>query len=100
MVLEINGKKRLCKLTLQGITDVKDYIKALKKKRKEILNAKLDTANETMLPTLEDIVSDIEQFFDDQLMEYCNSWGITDSYSADVPLCLKFGKDITFAEKA
>ena len=98
MVLTINGNKKSCKLTQQGIMKAKDYIKTLEKKRKEILDAKLDTANETALPTMEDIVSDIECFFDDNLMEYCNSWGITDSYSADIPLCLDFGKDIDFSQ--
>ena len=47
------------KLTQTGEDKVKFYIKTLELKRKEILDAGKDTANETKLPTIEDIVTDI-----------------------------------------
>ena len=94
MILTINGKEKSCRLTQEGIEKVKDYIRELKAKRKEILDAKLDTADETALPDMQDIISDIESFFDDEFMEYMNNWGVTDDYNSDYPLHLKFGKDI------
>jgi hypothetical protein len=94
MVLEIDGKDVECELTPQGLAEVEHYIAELKAKRKEILDAEIDTADYTDIPTVEDIVSDIECFFDEELMEYCNSWGVTDYYDADWPLHLIFGEDI------
>ena len=94
MVLQIDGIRKPCRLTREGMEKVKAYIAELEAKRKEILDAKLDTANETALPDIQDITSDIEWFFDDELMEYMNNWGVTDDYNSDYPLHLVFGKDI------
>ena len=94
MILTINNEEKPCRLTQEGIEEVKRYINELKAKRKEILDAKLDTASETPLPDMQDIVSDIETFFNDEFMEYMNTWGVTDNYNADWPLHLEFGKDI------
>ena len=94
MVLKIGGRNVLCALTSQGLAKVERYIAELKAKRKEILDADKDTAYDTPIPTMKDILSDIEWAFDEELMEYCNSWGATDSYDADWPLHLTFGEDI------
>lgn len=94
MILTIKGKDIECELTPRGLTEVERYIVELKAKRKEILDADKDTAYDTSIPTMKDILSDIEWAFDEELMEYCNNWGVTDSYDADWPLHLTFGKDI------
>lgn len=82
------------KLTPKGLTKTLAFIAECKAKRKEILDVKKDTADETELPTVADILSDVE-FFDygpeDDV--YCNCWGVTDNYNSDV-LILEFGKDI------
>ena len=79
------------KLTQTGERKVKFYIKNLKSKRKEILDAGKDTANETELPTIEDIIADVEAF--EENGEYLNNWGVTDNYDSDFPLWLERGED-------
>lgn len=74
-------------LTKIGKRKVKDYLAELKAKRKEILDAGKDTADETELPTIEDILSDIYSFEADN--EYYNNWGVTDNYDSDYPLHLE-----------
>ncbi len=76
-------------LTQEGKNEVDFYIRELKAKRKEILDAGLDTANETHLPTEKDILSDIAWSEDNG--EYFNCWGVTDNYDADAPLVLNRG---------
>lgn len=80
------------KLTEQGKGECKRYISELKAKRKEILDAGLDTADETEIPTIEDIESDIswQDVIED---DYYNNWGVTDNYNGDYPLGLELGKD-------
>lgn len=79
------------KLTQTGERKVKFYIKNLKSKRKEILDADKDTANETKLPTIKDIIADVEAF--EENGEYLNNWGVTDNYDSDFPLWLERGED-------
>ncbi len=86
------------KLTKEGKERAKDYIRELKAKRKEILDAGKDTAKETKLPTVKDIESDVNYM---GLMDcgpdgtaYINGWGVTDHYEGDWPLLLKLGRDI------
>lgn len=79
------------KLTQTGKHKVKFYIKTLELKRKEILDAGKDTADETKLPTIEDIIADIEAF--EENGEYLNNWGVTDNYDSDFPLWLERGED-------
>lgn len=67
-------------LTPQGKQKVSSFITECKALKKEILDAKKDTANETELPTEEDIIQDIE-FWDDG-NEYFNYWGVTDNYDS------------------
>ncbi len=84
-----------CVLSPLGEIAVKQYIKELHEKKKEILDAGKDTADETELPTYEDIISDIETFYGaDGTAEYCNLWGVTDNYNADFPLRLSLGHEI------
>lgn len=81
-------------LTKQGIAKCERFIEECNAKRKEILDAKIDTANGTMLPTIEDIESDIGAFIDKD-GEYYNNWGVTDNYDSDFPICLTLGIDFT-----
>lgn len=79
------------KFTESGKRKVNTYIAELKAKRKEILDAGLDTADETTLPDEEDVLSDIE-FFEEE-NEYYNNWGVTDNYNGDCALYLKRSED-------
>jgi hypothetical protein len=81
----------MVKLTKVGKQIVKTYIREAKAKRKEILDAREDTAIDTFLPDEDDILADIENF--EENGEYCNGWGVTDSYNADYPLYLIRGVD-------
>ena len=79
------------RFTESGKRKVNTYITELKAKRKEILDAGLDTADETNLPDEEDILNDIE-FFEEE-NEYYNNWGVTDNYNGDDALYMKRGED-------
>lgn len=80
-------------LTLSGENKVKQFIAECVAKRKEILDVKLDTADETDFPTKEDIIDDLEFTGIDSDGEYCNGWGVTDHYDSDGPLSLTAGTD-------
>lgn len=80
------------KLTEQGIKECERFIAECNAKKKEILDARIDTADDTMIPTIEDIESDIEEFVDEN-GEYYNCWGVTDNYNSDFPICLTLGID-------
>ena len=80
--------------TEKGKEKVKAYIKELESKRKEILDEGKDTADDTYIPTLEDILDDASYWFDEENREYFNSWGVTDNYNADNAICLILGEDI------
>lgn len=68
------------------------FITECNAKRKEILDAKLDTADDTNIPTEEDIISDIEVFIDND-GDYYNCWGVTDNYDSN---CLHLTKEEDF----
>ena len=77
----------MVRLTELGKQEVNTYIREAKAKWKEILDARIDTADDTWIPDEDDILMDIEHFEEDG--EYCNGWGVTDNYNADYPLYLK-----------
>lgn len=81
------------KLTEQGIKECNMFIAECKAKRKEILDAGKDTADDTNIPTVEDIESDINGFGVDEDGDYFNGWGVTDNYDSDYPLGLTLGVD-------
>lgn len=81
----------MVELTEVGREKCELYIKELNAKRKELLDAGKDTANETEIPTVEDIRDEIEWFEEDD--EYLNNWGVTDNYEGDYPIDLKYGCD-------
>lgn len=81
------------KLTEQGIKKCERFIAECNAKRKAILDAKLDTAEDTNIPTVEDIESDINAFGIDEENKYFNGWGVTDNYNSDYPISLILGID-------
>lgn len=81
-------------LTARGREIVDDYIRNCATKRKEILDARKDTADETYLPTVEGILSDLNFGVGvDEEGDYFNGWGVTDHYNADDVLGLRIGED-------
>ena len=81
-------------LTARGREIVDDYIRNCAAKRKGILDARKDTADETYLPTVEGILSDLNFGVGvDEEGDYFNGWGVTDHYNADDVLGLRIGED-------
>lgn len=78
-------------LTKTGIRIAKEYITELQAKRKEILDACKDTCEKTELPDIAYIQEDINDCTENG--EYRYSWGVTDHYESDYPLCLREGVD-------
>jgi hypothetical protein len=75
------------------------FIHECEAKRKEILDAGIDTADETELPTAQDILDDVNTGVGvDYENEYINSWGITDHFGSQ-PLALIVGEDIILADE-
>lgn len=85
-------------LTEKGKENVRSYIRELEAKRKEILDAGKDTADETAIPTAEDILSDVSfmgiNWGDPDGPCYYNGWRVTDNHEADAPILLKLGRDL------
>jgi len=80
------------KLTEEGIKKCEIFIAECNTKRKEILDANKDTADNTLIIAIEDIEAEIHDFIDED-GEYYNCWGVTDNYDSDYPICLKLGVD-------
>lgn len=85
--------------TVNGYRTVKRFIAECAAKRKEILDAGIDTADETELPTSQDILDDVNTSVGlDEDNEYYNCWGITDHYNSH-PLSLVVGEDIILTDE-
>lgn len=78
-------------LTKKGKEIVSQFITECYAKRKEILDAKLDTADDTNIPTEEDIISDIECLIDED-GDYYTCWGVTDNFDSNC-ISLTKGED-------
>lgn len=89
----------MVRFTAKGKETVKAYIAELEAKRKEILDARKDTADYTFLPTPQIIACDVETFIDKD-GDYYNGWGVTDNYDADQILGLKEGEDFVITKEA
>lgn len=91
-------------LTEKGKENVKRYIRELEAKRKDILDAGKDSADETTIPTEEDILSDVSlmgiNWDDPDGPCYYNGWGVTDNHEADAPILLKLGRDLIIEDDA
>ena len=79
-------------LTDAGKTKVKHFIEECRIKQDSILKAGLDTAKETTLPSVEDILCNVEDMVDED-GKYTNAWNITDNYLSDP---LELNKDDDF----
>lgn len=85
--------------TVSGYRYAKRFIAECAAKQKEILDAGIDTADETELPTAQDILDDVNVGVGlDEENEYFNSWGITDHFGSQ-PLSLIVGEDIILADE-
>lgn len=97
------GTHGIIKFTEEGLRKAESYIEELRAKRKEILDAGLDTVEDTTLPETEDILSDVLfigiSWDDPDGPCYYNCWGVTDNYSSDLPVCLYYGEDFVPADK-
>lgn len=81
-------------LTEEGKRKVAAFIKECETKRKEILDAGLDTAEETQIPTETDILSDLNCGVEvDDDGDYYNAWGVTDNYCSDRACELTINED-------
>lgn len=78
-------------LTQEGKSKIADFISECRALRKELLDANKDTSYDTVIPTEEDILSDIEDWFEDGDDGYFNNWGVTDNY--DLGINLYYGED-------
>lgn len=89
------SQKKEFRLTNKGLKNVRAFLTECEAKRKEILDAKKDTAGDTKIPSVEDILSDINCGVGvDADGDYYNSWGVTDNYESDRPLGLSVGVDL------
>ncbi len=79
-------------LTEKGKEAVQTFIAECRAKRKEILDAGLDTADETTLPDEDAILDDIYDLIDED-GDYINAWGVTDSPDYDLAIGLSEGRD-------
>lgn len=79
-------------LTKQGKRNIELFILECKAKQKEILDAGIDTADDTIIPTIEDILSDMEYDGIDRNGDYYNCWGVGDNTDSS-PIYLAIGKD-------
>lgn len=83
-------------LTENGKIKINIFIAELKAKRKEVLDAGKDTADETNLPDENDILSDIE-WSENENGYYCSCWGCTDN--TDLTISLTAGEDFICEEE-
>lgn len=87
-------------LTLQGRKKCERYLKELQAKRKEILDARIDTVHETSIDyTPEELLEDVLLFGIDEYGDAWNSYGVTDHYTYEFPLNLRLGEDFEEIKK-
>lgn len=77
----------MIKLTEKGLKTINSFINEIEAKRKDILYASLDTVDLTPIPTIEDIICDIECFIDED-GSYYNGWNVSDNNKYDVQINL------------
>ncbi len=90
------------KLTETGKKKAEGYIRELQAKRKEILDAGKDKADETIIPDVEDIEADLGWWVGEDPEDpglYYNNWGCTDNNEGDVCLELHEGEDFITVDK-
>lgn len=89
------SQRKEFRLTKTGLNNVRAFLMECEAKRKELLDAKMDTADDTKIPSVEDILSDINYGVGiDADGEYYNGWDVTDKYNSTHPLSLSVGTDL------
>lgn len=87
-------------LTPQGRKECERYLKELQAKRKNILDAGIDTVHETSIDyTPEELLEDVLLFGIDEYGDAWNSYGVTDHYTYEFPLNLRLGEDFKEVKK-
>ena len=92
------GKKNPI-LTEVGLWNVDKYLDELSSQQAEMVVNGEDTADDTEIATVADILSDMDEHTVQDVgdgLEYINGWPVTDNYEADYALRLEYGKDFTW----
>jgi hypothetical protein len=92
------GKKNPI-LTEVGLYNVDKYLDELSSQQAEMVASGEDTADDTEIATVADILSDMDEDTVQDVgdgLEYLNSWPVTDNYEADYSLRLEYGKDFVW----
>lgn len=84
------------KLTDAGERKVENFLAIMKIRRDEILKEGSDTANDARIPSITDIMDDVNESYDPDMRMYLKCWSITDNF--DLCLCLEEGADIVRSE--
>ena len=84
-------------LTAEGKRKCQQYILEMEAKRKEILDAQKDTADETIIPNEDEILDDLLSFGIDVNGKIYDCFGVTDNYNADTVITLTLGVDFVAA---
>lgn len=83
-------------LTNTGLTKIRKFITFLRIKQTDRLMTEVDTADDTMIPTVDDIISDISYFIDED-GDYFNGWNSTDNDDPEF-ISLSVNEDFTIKE--
>jgi len=92
----LRRKKMKYIFTEKGKKNAKNYLANLMAKRKEILDAGLDTTEEFDCAnlTIEVLLEDAVDVGFDEDMQAINGYYVTDHYDSDNPYCFTLGEDI------
>ncbi len=84
------------KLTTEGIQKCNDFIDEIKKRKEELLGTDADgETDNTIIPDLETIEADVNDYSDMNDRQFTKEWKITDEVNSK-PLVLKMGKDLEY----
>lgn len=75
------------------IVAAKQFISECAAKRKEILDAGKDTAEDTDLPDIDSLAEDAVFLGADEDGLCCNCWGVTDNCNSDYPFVCKLSEE-------
>lgn len=84
------------KLTDVGERKVENFLAIMKIRRDEILKEGSDTANDARIPSITDIMDDVNESYNPDMGMYLEYWNTTDNF--DLCLCLEEGADIVRSE--
>lgn len=91
------------RLTKHGKRLAEGYIRQLEEKKRMLIEAGKDTADETVLPTAEDILSDVSltgiNWDNPDGPCYYNWWQVTDDHDSELPILLKLGRDLVIEDE-